>query len=132
MPSGRATIANPWFTAVETSIDVGAATRNYYGKVDQVSRFEALQYSADACDSTDKYTPELAYKGPNDSAFTVISTGTVLTTADAVTDYTTLDSTAPPGGLVPAGSTIRLKLTFAGTPGNVTGIRAEAKFSIGH
>lgn len=130
MPSGRHGKYNQ-FEHRTVAIDALADTRNFYFYTDVPYRFEAMTYAADACDDTDKFTPALAYSF-NGAAFVVIATGTACATADTVTNYTTLASTAPLGGVIPAGSTIRLTITPAGTAANVLGVTVVSKFSIAH
>lgn len=111
------------FTAL-TDADV-----NYYFKTRSALRFEYADIAADATDSTDKFALVVSYKGPNDADFTVICTTDANGTADAVASDSTADSTSPLNHIIPADSTIRIKVDESGTGTAVTGATFDVAFS---
>lgn len=93
--------------------------------------FESLQYAADNVDSTDKFKVTFSVKDPQGTTRAYV-TGTDVTTADTPNLITTLDSTALPGGFIPAGSTLILLVDFSGTAANVVGGSVLLELSVAH
>jgi hypothetical protein len=79
-----------------------------------LTRFNYLDSSADAADSTDKPTVALKVAG------TTVVTGTAVTAGNTVTRITTVD--AGKSEYIPANSKLELVISFGGTAANVLGI----------
>lgn len=97
------------------ALTAGIASREFTFKAPNFpTRISHLDSAADAADGTDKPTWAVIVDG------TTIITGTAVTAADTVTRITAMD--AGKSDLIPANATIKLKLTTAGTAGNVLGL----------
>lgn len=128
MPSGRHNKANQ-FEIYNITIDVGAADRIYTFYADKNYRFEALEYAAAACDSTDKVKCSLTVL-PSGGVAAVYISGTDVTTADTPSSFTTLASTAQLDGIIPAGAYMKVTVDFSGTAANVKGVAVSLKLSL--
>lgn len=96
------------------NIDVGAATREYSFIAPYTMQCVELQSSADAADGTDKYTATVKLGS------VTLMTGSTVTSADAVDRKIGPD--AGQTGIIGAGDTFKIVITFAGTAANVTGV----------
>lgn len=105
------------------------ADREYHFKTQVPLKWEYTSAAADAADSTDKILVTVSYKGPSDSAYTVIASGTDVVTADTPTVITDHDSTAPVNNVIPAGSLIRVLVDESGTGTAVLGVAVDVAFS---
>jgi len=97
-------------------IDVGAATREYSFQLPYQAAISELIASADAADSTDKYTPSVVVKS------TTVLTGAAVTAADTPV-VNAVDQGADK--IIPAYTTCKIVITFAGTAANVKGINVS-------
>jgi hypothetical protein len=104
---------------LNVTIDTGAATRIFYFKPLRRYQIIELQYSADAVDTTDKFTPVLYNVTTSDT----ILTGAVCDTADTVFSDSTVDSNK--SAILLPGHTYRVTLTMAGTAANVKGVTCQ-------
>jgi len=130
MPSNRPIRVNAR-RAYSFDGQAGVTSRTYRWTTTEPLQFEHLQYHADACDSTDKFLVVFSVKDPAGTTRAYV-TGTNVTTPDVPLSFTTLDSTALPGGFIPVGSTILMLITFAGTAANVLGWNVRLECSVAH
>jgi hypothetical protein len=97
-------------------IDVGAATREFSFQLPFQAAISELIASADAASATDKFTPSVVVNGT-----------TVLTGADVTAADTPIVNAVNQGAdkTIPAYTTCKIVITFAGTPANVKGINVS-------
>ena len=112
-------IVNPLYPHAlqNVTIDVGAATRDYVFKPLRRYQIVQLDSSADAADSTDKYTASLVNATTSDT----IITGSVCAATDTIVSVTSVDSNK--SDILLPGHTYKLTITFAGTAANVKGVQ---------
>lgn len=118
--SFNASLVNTYFEKTFI-LDTGVATRVWTFKSPTFPTvLISMDCSADACDSTDKPTMVFAVAGDTRV------TGTAISTADAVTSFTTADTNK--SLVVAPDQSCTITLTCAGTAGNVRGIVCSLKF----
>jgi hypothetical protein len=102
------------FLLTSVSVDVGAADREFTFRVPFGCTVVALEASADACDTTDKFAASLR-RGTTD----IVLTSTV-TSPDTVVRKTTPEANQSLN--LDGGETMKIFLDFSGTAANVKGV----------
>lgn len=107
-------MANNFISLCSVAIDVGAATREYAFTPPTRCELVQIDCSADAADSTDKYTVTLVQSS------TTLATVTTVTSADTIYSKVGPDSGQTP--YLDPGVVYKVVVTFAGTAANVKGV----------